>query len=533
MSQNGKEVPTKQRALIFQGGGSLGAYEAGVYSTLVERLTSQIEKTAGPNPQDQNLFDVVAGISSGAINAAIVVSYVLAKRRQGKSALESWKGSAEHLATFWRDLSSEPFLEMTPFFEKTWAEWWQGWKTWASTWGTPEMKAAVPTSEAARRYYAARQFSLFGAPNVFGIVPYFDQRYLDNLLNFRYRFDSSPLRSSVSRYAEFPIQSNFSKNEPRLLLGAVDVQAGSFVTFDSFDSKTVYFIDQSNDAKRVSGSKRPVVISYPDGLTIDHVMASTTLPINSAYLQLADKNNPDEPRTFWDGALLNNTPLRQLTNQHRDFWLDPKLNFTPVEREMTRGIVEDMEKIGTIPELEIYIVDLWPSRLKERRVRTDNDFVLDRLWDLVYQDTTYNDEKSAKLITDYVDMVRQLVEIAKKQDKDAVEKILSTPSLSANITYNPADTPKVRKQLVYSKFPIRDVFRVELVDDGNSIANKFGDYSTKTIQSLIERGQADSLRTWNEIRSVQATADSMPTPLDGSKAPQDDPKISKVKPTKT
>jgi hypothetical protein len=130
-------------------------------------------------------------------------------------------------------------------------------------------------------------------------------------------------------------------------------------------------------------------------------------------------------------------------------------------------------------------------------------------------------------------MVRQLVEIAKKQDKDAVEKILSTPSLSANITYNPADTPKVRKQLVYSKFPIRDVFRVELVDDGNSIANKFGDYSTKTIQSLIERGQADSLRTWNEIRSVQATADSMPTPLDGSKAPQDDPKISKVKPTKT
>ena len=33
-----------QRALVLQGGGSLGAYEAGVYQALYERVTGKTEK---------------------------------------------------------------------------------------------------------------------------------------------------------------------------------------------------------------------------------------------------------------------------------------------------------------------------------------------------------------------------------------------------------------------------------------------------------------------------------------------------------
>ena len=33
------EFPTKQRALIFQGGGALGAYEAGVYRVLYDWIS--------------------------------------------------------------------------------------------------------------------------------------------------------------------------------------------------------------------------------------------------------------------------------------------------------------------------------------------------------------------------------------------------------------------------------------------------------------------------------------------------------------
>ena len=56
-----------QRALVLQGGGSLGAYEAGVYQALYERITkTDIEKGEKGKP----FLNIVAGTSIGAINAA-------------------------------------------------------------------------------------------------------------------------------------------------------------------------------------------------------------------------------------------------------------------------------------------------------------------------------------------------------------------------------------------------------------------------------------------------------------------------------
>jgi NTE family protein len=63
-----------QRALIFQGGGSLGAYEAGAYKAVYE-LLSREDKELG-RPEDFPLFHIVAGTSIGAMNAAVLVSYV-------------------------------------------------------------------------------------------------------------------------------------------------------------------------------------------------------------------------------------------------------------------------------------------------------------------------------------------------------------------------------------------------------------------------------------------------------------------------
>lgn len=58
-----------QRALILQGGGALGAYELGVYRALCERL---IEKDRSDGARkNRPLFDIIAGASIGALNAAI------------------------------------------------------------------------------------------------------------------------------------------------------------------------------------------------------------------------------------------------------------------------------------------------------------------------------------------------------------------------------------------------------------------------------------------------------------------------------
>ncbi len=88
---------SKQRALVLQGGGALGAYEAGVYRVMYSWIKKDID-------DDENVFDIVAGTSIGAINAAFLVSYVIKKRREEKDKPigDSWKGSAEALEEFWK-----------------------------------------------------------------------------------------------------------------------------------------------------------------------------------------------------------------------------------------------------------------------------------------------------------------------------------------------------------------------------------------------------------------------------------------------
>ena len=62
-----KEVPNTQRLLVLQGGGSLGAYEAGAFRAFYEKIT-QLDKEKGF--KDKPFLDIIAGTSIGAINAA-------------------------------------------------------------------------------------------------------------------------------------------------------------------------------------------------------------------------------------------------------------------------------------------------------------------------------------------------------------------------------------------------------------------------------------------------------------------------------
>jgi NTE family protein len=135
------DVPEVERALVLQGGGSLGAYGAGVYSGLYESL-SKIDTDEGN--KGKSTFDIIAGTSIGAINAAILVSYVVEN--------QTYEGSAERLVDFWNYLSKESIAETNPFFKP----WWDYWHT---------IYGAVASGESARRYYSANEFAIFGVPN--------------------------------------------------------------------------------------------------------------------------------------------------------------------------------------------------------------------------------------------------------------------------------------------------------------------------------------------------------------------------------
>jgi predicted acylesterase/phospholipase RssA len=71
------------RALVFQGGGALGAYDT--YQEIYRRVSQEI-KDGG------RLFDVIAGTSIGAINSSVLVGHYLKNN--------SWIGSAEKLLEF-------------------------------------------------------------------------------------------------------------------------------------------------------------------------------------------------------------------------------------------------------------------------------------------------------------------------------------------------------------------------------------------------------------------------------------------------
>ena len=73
----------EQRVLVLQGGGALGSYQAGVYEELDK---------AGIAP------DWVAGISIGAVNAAIIAGNPPERR-------------LERLRGFWEMTSDKPFIK--------------------------------------------------------------------------------------------------------------------------------------------------------------------------------------------------------------------------------------------------------------------------------------------------------------------------------------------------------------------------------------------------------------------------------------
>ena len=83
-------------------GESLGAYEAGVFQALYENITREDEKK-GEEEKGRPLFDIVAGTSIGAINAAVLVSYVAENG--------TWRGSTQKLNEFWDYVSTESYAE--------------------------------------------------------------------------------------------------------------------------------------------------------------------------------------------------------------------------------------------------------------------------------------------------------------------------------------------------------------------------------------------------------------------------------------
>jgi|SoiMethySBSTD1v2_1073268.scaffolds.fasta_scaffold73100_4 NTE family protein len=483
-----RSIPESERILVFQGGGSLGAYEAGAYKGIYELLKKRDKNNSIYN---KSTFDIIAGSSIGAINATILTSHVI--------ETGSYDGSAEKLIEFWHYLSKESMVEKNPFFK----EWWD---FWHSIYGN------VASGEAARRYYSSKEFSIFGVPNVFTpMTPQSDTKFFD-IQNTWYRFDIQPLKRSLERFAKFPIATEWEDGQPRLLLISVDVATSYQAVFDSYKRKdgtrrTEYGRHIKED-DNTTGFE--YVIRYDKGITSDHVIASAAFPVNFDYVNLnVQKNDISqdnqiitnetkikelesskykiEQRKFWDGGLMNNTPLMSAIQKHREYWY------------FTRGITND------IPSLGIVIVNLHPSAQDE--IPLDRDGVLNRNNDITFSDRSITEEGYLLLISDYIDLVKQFTDLLIESGikKDKIDSILDSKVRPHGMFYN----LRTYRNIVEGRFNITDIIRLERKNDEDTISNKTYDFSSKTINQLLRQGYSDSIeyaRKYNQDKNKDNTS---------------------------
>ena len=302
------------------------------------------------------------------------------------------KVTQKKLESFWRFLSTP-----TPKISEALKQW----KAEKDKGNNP----LIASEEAARRYYSVKEFSKAGVENVFKPIhpPKEDKRFCDSQNKWQI-YDNQPLRQSIEKFTKFPIATSFDKGEPRLLVISVDAAEGTTVTFDSYES------DQGRRETEYGDSLlgESIIIKYPEGIDIRHLMASSTLPEVYAYEDI-------DGRKFWDGGVLSNTPIRELLEAHKRFWRkrigSDNLESSIRRRGRTPGSSHEQntsqQQMQRIPDLEIYIVNVLNP--KENYTNTgetvpqDFDGVRDRHIDIKLSDGY--DAKTDGLLTDYVNLI--------------------------------------------------------------------------------------------------------------------------------
>jgi NTE family protein len=189
IQQNGAGTPHPDyavTALVLQGGGALGSYQAGVYQGLAQ---------GGIHP------NWVAGISIGALNAAVIAGNPPHRR-------------VEQLRAFWEFICRQPWWpshHLTPLLGSS-DKLPDAWRTWVDS-----MESARALLEGQNGFFVPRPWHALGLASQGPHTASF--------------YDTRPLRATLEQFADFDRINRAS--EMRVSVGAVNVRTGNFVYFDN------------------------------------------------------------------------------------------------------------------------------------------------------------------------------------------------------------------------------------------------------------------------------------------------------------
>src|SRR5215207_1987730 len=449
-----KNNKKKMRALVLQGGGALGAFQAGAFKALYEKITREDKENGN---EERPLFDIVAGTSIGAINAAVLVNHVIENK--------TWKGSSQKLVEFWEYLSCP-----TPDITKTSANWKKE---------HDKNNPNAASAEAARRYYSVKEFFKTGVDKVYTPIlpPKEDEKFFDQE-NKRVLYNKQPLQKSIEKFVKFPIATNYEKGEPRLLIVSVDATEGTPIAFDSYEKgkdlngkeirKTVYY--GHGQSRQEEKQQQPIVIEYDDGIKIQHVMASASLPEFYEYEEISGHK-------LWDGGILSNTPIRELIQAHKDFW-----EYKIGSRELEDSILEDAS--FSVPDLELYIINLWHP--DDNVAPSDPDGMTERHRDIKSHDQYYVNESI--LLTHYIDLIEKLIQLRNGKNNYELKKEINKILQNYTTTRDTTEIPKKYIEIIKTQFEISKLESIEHRDNIDTISGKVGDFTSDTIKKLIQEG---------------------------------------------
>jgi NTE family protein len=370
-----------ETVLVLQGGGSLGAYECGVYKTLAKHNIK---------------FDIVSGTSIGALNAAIIAA--------ATHNCDSVKNAAKELEAFWLELA-ETLIPL------------------------PQQFSSLYFTDESRSFLASMYSAIYGNPKAFfpmWITSGFFFNYLQSFRPFPYPlFDIAPLKKTLSRYVDFTKLGN--PNKPRLIVTSTDIQTSEPVISDSKHTN----------------------------INADHVIASAGFPFYGiAWTQ-------KDGRYLWDGALLSNTPLREV------------IDASPVLDKM------------------VYLVNIFPHYQKE--LPQDMFEAWHRARDIIYTDKTDNNVRLSKIISRHLSLLKEMHDLLmmitsnvklKEKGNDDVE-LLKDRFDKMELEYNKL----ARKRGAI----IKEIVRIERPEKTHFLFED-ADFSVATIKKLIRQGEDDTER---------------------------------------
>lgn len=182
-ARSGRKIPFERIALLLQGGGALGSYQAGVYEAMAEAYVQP---------------DWISGISIGAVNAALIAGNAPEHR-------------VERLRQFWETITAPPLgpfgAPYNPFFQTL-------------------------DDHTHRLLNQTRAFGIMmlGAPGFFTprppLMPFLPTAQANEVSYY----DLSALKATLERLVDF---DRINAKEMRFSVGAVNVKTGNFIYFDN------------------------------------------------------------------------------------------------------------------------------------------------------------------------------------------------------------------------------------------------------------------------------------------------------------